>query len=143
MILSVLLFEISARKDPYEGENVEDVLRGVADPNVGKRVEAPANMPEKLKSLMADCLDEQPNGRPSFEEIGTRLERIDGSTITPSKTTEEVTPYRCFPPHVAQALKEGRKAEAEKKEVVTLFYGSIVGFDLLSAKMDPRKVRLF
>lgn len=51
------------------------------------------------------------------------------------KLLEEV-----FPPHIAKALREGRKIEPESKECVTIFFSDIVGFTNISATISPLKV---
>ena len=45
-----------------------------------------------------------------------------------------------FPPHIAKALREGRKVEPESKECVTIFFSDIVGFTNISATISPLKV---
>ena len=73
----IMLYEVYARRDPYEGQPARDVLRAVADPLIRKRPPPPNHMPDALKALMTDCLDDDPEKRPTFEEIDTRLRRID------------------------------------------------------------------
>ena len=59
------------------------------------------------------------------------FESDDGS----NELLEEV-----FPPHIAKALREGRKVEPESKEIVTIFFSDIVGFTNISATITPLKV---
>ena len=51
------------------------------------------------------------------------------------KLLEEV-----FPPHIAKALRDGRKVEPESKECVTIFFSDIVGFTNISSSISPLKV---
>ena len=140
----IMLYEVFSRRDPYEGQPARDVLRAVADPLIRKRPPPPNHMPPALKTLMADCLDDDPEKRPSFEEIDTRLRRIDAeAAVTASASNvknSHVSLFDIFPRHVAEALRDGRKVEPEHKDVVTIFFSDIVGFTDMSSKMDPSKV---
>jgi hypothetical protein len=102
------------------------------DKNVQKRVQAPKNMPAPIKLLMDDCLQEDPDHRPSFEEIDLRLRRLDADTATPEghKRSTQVSLFDIFPRHIAEALRDGRKVEAEHKENVTIFFSDIGAFEL-------------
>ena len=42
--------------------------------------------------------------------------------------------------HVANALREGRKVEPERRDMVTIFFSDIVGFTTISSTLDPVKV---
>lgn len=140
----MILYEVFTRKDPYEGEIFKEVITAVKDESVQKRVKAPENMPETMKALMDDCLREDPNARPSFDEIDTRLRRLHAEHIeVPKKKTGQVSLFDIFPRHVAEALRDGHKVEPEHKDCVTIFFSDIVGFTAISASLDPKKVRLF
>jgi len=52
----------------------------------------------------------------------------------------QVSLFDIFPKHVAEALRDGRKVEAEEKEEVTIFFSDIVGFTDISSTLDPRKI---
>jgi serine/threonine protein kinase len=141
----IMLYEVYARRDPYEGQPARDVLRAVADPLIRKRPPAPSHMPAALKALMADCLDDDPEKRPTFEEIDTRLRRIDAeaalsASAASNAKNSHVSLFDIFPRHVAEALRDGRKVEPEHKDVVTIFFSDIVGYTDMSARMDPSKV---
>eukprot|EP00977_Amphora_coffeiformis_P008723 scaffold1982_cov93-Amphora_coffeaeformis.AAC.45 len=138
----VILYEVYSRRDPYPGENASDVLRDIMDKTICKRVKAPDNMPAQIKLLMDDCMQEDPEKRPSFEEIDLRLKRVDAETVTPSgsKRKAQVSLFDIFPRHIAEALRDGRNVEAEHHELVTIFFSDIVGFTEMSANMEPHKV---
>lgn len=141
--LAVILFEAYSRKEPYEGEDAREVLCLVADKNVRKRPSVPTNMPTALQSLMADCLEDEADKRPSFEEVDIRLKRINADAANPAQMPSrknQVSLNDIFPRHIAEALRDGRKVEAEHKECVTIFFSDIVGFTNISSHLDPRKV---
>lgn len=149
----VLLYEVYSRRNPYEGENVKEVLRLVADKSVNKRPSVPTSCPEKVGILMNECLDADPASRPTFEEIDLKLQRFSVESVDPgeahlsyharkelkaSRTNHLL--YEVFPPHVAEALRDGRKPEQEIHECVTIFFSDIVGFTSISESSTPRKV---
>ena len=53
------------------------MLREVADPAVNRRPRLPPNCPSQIRSLMEDCVAANAARRPTFEEVDTRLRRID------------------------------------------------------------------
>jgi guanylate cyclase, other len=59
----IILYEVYSRRDPYEDENPEEVLRLVSDKSVRKRPPTPKLMPDNIKSLMTDCVDDDPEKR--------------------------------------------------------------------------------
>lgn len=87
----VILYEVFARRDPYEGENVKEVLKLVADKKTRKRPPPPRHMPDPVKSLMKDCVEEEGASRPTFQEIDTRLKRIDADSLDTGKTSKNST----------------------------------------------------
>jgi len=151
----MILYETYSRKDPYEGEeNPMDVLRLVSDPTVNKRPEVPSSCPPFVRSLMADCLEGQPENRPDFQEIDLRLKRLKVDTVEPMgklifsqqerknqkfKETESLL-FDVFPKHIAEALRDGRKVEPESRDVVTIFFSDIVGFTKISSSLSPIKI---
>jgi len=134
---------VFARRDPYEGEDAKEVLELVADKNVRKRPPHPRHMPETVKALMSDCLEDDAEKRPTFDEIETRLKRIDAEALDlnpGNKNKASVSLFDIFPRHIAEALRDGRTPEAEHKDVVTIFFSDIVGFTTISSTLEPRKV---
>lgn len=121
----VILYEMYSRKEPYEGEHPKEVLRLVADKMVRKRPGVPKNMPTPIQTLMADCLDEESVKRPSFSEIDVRLKRINADSANPAHTpvkNSQLSLFDIFPRHIAEALRDGHKVEAEHKDCVTIFF---------------------
>lgn len=142
----IILYEVFSRRDPYEGEDAESVLRLVADRNVNKRPPPPAGCPQKMLALMADCQDSDPEKRPTAEEVDIRIKRVDsesvesGSQVGAIKKKDSISLYDIFPKHVADALRDGKKVEAEHRDIVTLFFSDIVGFTTISSTLPPRKI---
>ena len=140
----VILWEVYSRRDPYENEDPKEVLQLVADTKVKKRPAILRHMPDKVKNLMNDCFEDEPDKRPSFAEIDTRLRRIDAETaVTQSSKanrSSQVSLFDIFPRHIAEALRDGRKVEAEHKDSVSIFFSDIVGFTRISSSLEPRKV---
>ena len=139
----IILYELYSRRDPYEGEDTEEVLRLVANKKVKKRPPAPKHMPAKVGSLMADCLEDDAEMRPTFEELDLRVKRIDSETDNEgqgSKTTSSISLFDIFPRHIAEALRDGRTVESEHRDCVTIYFSDIVGFTNISSELPPRKI---
>lgn len=77
----VILIEVYSRKDPYEGESSKDILKEIADEVIQRRPIVPDNCPPQIRSMISDCLVDEAEMRPSFEEIDTRLKRIDAEAV--------------------------------------------------------------
>jgi serine/threonine protein kinase len=137
----IILYEVFSRKDPYEGEDLATVIRQVADPTLHKRTPVPNNCPPVIISLMSDCLVENPEARPTFEELDKRMLRVDVKDAaefstpnnkrasrmgtSPNRATTTVSLFDIFPKHIAEALRDGKKVEAEHRDVVTIFFCDI------------------
>jgi guanylate cyclase, other len=80
-------------------------------------------------------LDLNSVGSTDFNDTGFQLSRT-----TPAGSIQKVSLYDIFPEPIARALLEGRKVEAEHRDVVTIFFSDIVGFTTISSSLDPRKV---
>lgn len=149
----IILYEVYSRKEPYEGEDYESVIRDVTDTKVNKRPPIPIACPDRIASIMLDCIDAEPFNRPSFEEIDLRLKRCSVENVEPGELhlsyqarkqlrarRDDDLISKMFPKHIADQLREGRKPEPEKKEMVTLFFSDVVGFTTISSKIDPEDV---
>ena len=166
----VILYEVFSRKDPYEGEDAKEVLKLVADASANKRPPIPKDCPPQIEGLMSDCQVEDPEERPTFEEIDMRIKRMDISKVETagSKAKVTISLFDIFPKHIAEALRDGREVESEHKDMVTIFFSGkhpcrihsfslswispsiplsktiffsdIVGFTDLSSTLEPRKV---
>ena len=141
----ILLYEVYSRKEPYEGEDPNEVLQLVADANVRKRPPVPPNCPALVQTIMAECLRNDAEKRPTFEELDIRLKREESENVEPvmqpaQVRSSHISLFDIFPRHVAEALRDGKTVEAEHKDIVTIFFSDIVGFTDISSNLDPRKV---
>ena len=149
----IILYEVYSRRDPYDGENPMQVLKDVADKDIQKRPPVPPSCPVQVQSLMSDCLVEDSDARPSFEELDKRLKRVDAEDVEQSTSETfrksvnkgknqgaSISLFDIFPKHIAEALRDGRTVEPEHKDMVTIFFSDIVGFTDISSTLPPRKV---
>ena len=69
------------RTDPYAGQDLEAVLRAVADPATGLlapvRPSVPVGTPSALQCLLAQCWAEDAAERPGFREVVKELAGLD------------------------------------------------------------------
>ena len=130
----IILYEVYARKDPYDGEAMSDIIPDIIDPNVNKRPPTPVGMPAQIQNLMQDCVVASPNQRPTAQELDCRLKRISADTLDQGGTgtfkplkprNANLSLFDIFPRHVAEALRDGRKVEPEHLECVTIFFSDI------------------
>ena len=124
----IILYETFSRKDPYEGEDEADVWREVTDPRINKRPPVPKDCPPQLASLMCDCLVANADERPSFEEVDTRIKRIEVKLAEEADKVDatQISLFDIFPRHIALALQAGKEVEPEHKDCVTIFFCDIV-----------------
>jgi guanylate cyclase len=138
----IILYEVYSRKDPYDGEDAMEVLRLVADQGICKRPPVPENCTAQVHSLIADCIVDDREKRPTFEEIDTRLKRIDTALIETNAAQKNtaISLFDIFPKHIAEALRDGKTVEAEHRDIATIFFSDIVGFTSISSELPPMKV---
>lgn len=103
----ILLYEMYSRQDPYEGEEWEKVLKEVADEKINKRPPIPDSCPQRVGSLMSDCLHRKPAKRPTFEELELTLRRSDAETLGPKREKTRLEKGN-FPKRVAEDLSKGK-----------------------------------
>jgi guanylate cyclase len=140
-VLNTMFLPSSSFSSQPKGEDPAEVLKAVSDRNIKLRPPAPRHMPDQVKAIMADCVDDNPELRPSFEELDTRLKRVDAELLnTGNSKSSQVSLFDIFPRHVAEALRDGRTVEPEHKDSVTIFFSDIVGFTNISSTLEPRKV---
>ncbi|PIO26144.1 hypothetical protein AB205_0146030, partial [Aquarana catesbeiana] len=70
----ILLWEVySYGRGPYPRLTVKEVYEKVCN---GYRLEAPANCPQIIYSLMRSCWEDDPGKRPSFKKLKEKLEKL-------------------------------------------------------------------
>jgi serine/threonine protein kinase len=146
--IGVILYEIFARKTPYEGENFKEVLRGVCSRGENKRPEIPKSTPPKFANLMKKCWSADPQFRPRAMDLDIALLDMDPSDAEPysedhaenQKRSGEML-YELFPKKVADQLRKGEKVEPESHELVTIIFSDIIHFTDISRTISPEKGR--
>eukprot|EP00730_Choanoeca_flexa_P009273 TRINITY_DN12619_c0_g1_i11.p1 TRINITY_DN12619_c0_g1~~TRINITY_DN12619_c0_g1_i11.p1 ORF type:complete len:1792 (+),score=424.64 TRINITY_DN12619_c0_g1_i11:732-5378(+) len=145
----ITLWECMTQQDPYQGENVVEVLRAVANvrSKKPKRPVIPKSCPVEIQELMQACWKTDAEQRPSFVDIDNQMRTLQvrnvGESILKSKQEKKQQGsvlQDVFPPHIAKALAEGRRVEPEHKDCVSVFFSDIVGFTNISSELDPIKV---
>jgi class 3 adenylate cyclase len=139
----VILYEVYARKDPYEGEDFLDVLENVINPLVNKRPIPPEACPQQIRSLMWACLHTRPDERPTFEALDITLKGMDAKALQRSESNFQDLPQKnledTFPPHIAMALREGSNVDPEDFEMVTVAFVAVAGFEEIAMNLSAGK----
>ncbi|CAB9525762.1 Receptor-type guanylate cyclase gcy [Seminavis robusta] len=153
--IGVVVYEIFARKDPYFGEDPNEVMSQIVDRKINKRPPIPSSCPPAIARLMKLLLSGTPSARPTAAELDHRLKELDASKVAPgqnplSHRIRKDQPsdaaarneflYKVFPHHIADVLASGGKPEPESHEIVTIFFSDIVGFTNISSTFSPIKV---
>ncbi|XP_069776055.1 retinal guanylyl cyclase 1-like [Narcine bancroftii] len=169
---SVIMQELIVRGPPYSASGLtpSDIVRMVQKPPPLCRPSVSADQaPMKCIQIMRQCWSEQPDRRPTFEQIFDQFKNINRGKKTNiidsmlrmleqyssnledliRERTEELEMEKqktdrlltqMLPPSVAQALKTGDPVEPEHFEQVTIYFSDIVGFTTISAMSDPIEV---
>ena len=128
----MVMSEVFTRLSPYADvqatihtvlENVGNVLlRPLFRPEVPK-----FGIPETLYSLMHECWQPKPAARPTFADMMPMFENLEVSSVSKSlfkrskdRKLQKQLLNDCFPPHIAEALKNGEKIKPEKRDMTTL-----------------------
>jgi len=144
--VGVILYEIYARKSPYDGQDYRQVIRGVCNRRVNKRPEIPEAAPPKFVEIMKKCWSPDAAYRPTAGNLDMALiemsasdaEPIDEGTRDQRKRTGDML-YELFPRHIANAIKNGEKVEPESHELVTVIFSDIIHFTDISRTISPEK----
>jgi len=147
--LGMTIWEIFSREDPFQDEGCTDPmhlpqrLRHEIVHN-GVRPKLPSNMPPSVGNAVTQCWDKDPAVRPHLEEIIMAVivaqEDLPQAPAEDELASSNDLLHQMLPPHVAAALREGRKVEPETFKSVTIFFSDIVGYTDISSSMLPQKV---
>ncbi|XP_008424221.1 retinal guanylyl cyclase 2 [Poecilia reticulata] len=169
---SIILQEVVVRGPPYCMLDLppEEIIRKVKKPPpMCRPTVAPDQAPLECIQLMKQCWSEQPDRRPTFDEIFDRFKIINKGKKTNiidsmlrmleqyssnledliRERTEELEVEKqrtekllseMLPPSVAEALKTGASVEPEYFDQVTIYFSDIVGFTTISSLSDPIEV---
>jgi len=91
--LSIIIWEVVTRKQPYAGSNFMNVTLEVLD---GRRPPLPKDCPEAVAKLMTKCWHEDPAKRPSMDRVIAILDGLvntsvdDKDSSSPSTTLPDV-----------------------------------------------------
>ncbi|KAM7281945.1 guanylate cyclase 32E [Ixodes scapularis] len=174
----IILFEVLGRQGPYGRTSLlpSEMVRRVMWPEKQAVPFRPQlwDLPERegtecVRDCMVDCWAEDPDARPDFKAIRTRLRPmrkglkpnifdnmlammekyatnlealVDERTdqLVQEKRKTEALLYEMLPRSVADQLRRGRQVTAESFESVTVYFSDIVGFTRMSAESTPFEV---
>ncbi|XP_032674981.1 receptor-type guanylate cyclase Gyc76C-like [Odontomachus brunneus] len=183
---AIILFEMIGRKGPYGiTMDPKDIIERVKNYNPKEREEDKKKLPfrpdidvltkskadcaEYVVNTITDCWDEDPNVRPDFKVIRTRLMAMKAGTnqnimdqmmhmmetyannledlvsertrlLFEEKQKTEDLLHRMLPKPVANRLTNGIGVEPEAFDLVTIYFSDIVGFTAMSAESTPFEV---
>lgn len=169
---AIVMQEVVIRGPPFcmldltAAEIIEKLCK---PPPLCRPVVSPDFAPLECIQLMKHCWNEQPDRRPTFDEIFDQFKNINKGKKTNiidsmlrmleqySSNLEELIRERTeeleiekqkteklltqmLPPSVAEALKVGGTVEPEHFDSVTIYFSDIVGFTTISANSEPIEV---
>ncbi|XP_062592724.1 atrial natriuretic peptide receptor 1-like [Saccostrea cucullata] len=171
---SIILVEIATRNDPFGDEDPFDIPKCWKPPlpdlslEMAEDADSACPCPKDYNFLIADCWNDTPINRPTFESIKKTLHKINPHKMSPvdlmmnmmekySKHLESIVAertqelvvekqktdrllYSMLPKQVADDLKIGRRIEAESFDACTIYFSDIVGFTSISGGSTPIQV---
>lgn len=178
---AIILYEIIGRRGPfgfigYEPKEIVELIKHQPmeneepfRPDLNSLLDSKPSCEEFVLQCMKDCWAEQPDLRPDFVQIRTRLKKMkDGKhrnimdqlmdmmvkyadnledlvsertrlLIEEKMKTEDLL-HRMLPEPVAKRLTRGYGVEPESFDLVTIYFSDIVGFTAMSAESTPLQV---
>lgn len=148
--LAMIFYEIYAKIGPFEGQDPRKILPKVCHPRLNKRPVIPDTCPPKMAEVMKKCWSSNAFFRPTAKDVDSLLVDMSSRDAEPLHTAKDemrenlkrspTSLYDVFPTHVADALKAGKKVEAESHDMVTVVFSDIVGFTTMSEQLSPLKI---
>ncbi|XP_033760905.1 retinal guanylyl cyclase 2-like [Pecten maximus] len=170
--MAMIMQEVILRKRPFgmvdltEEEIIEKIRK--PPPLLRPSVSPQAAQPQYIQ-LMKQCWAENPDMRPSIEDVYQQFKSIAGGKkmnivdsmfrmlekysndledivkertvqLEEEKKKTDVLLNRMLPAVVAESLKSGQKINAEEFEEVTIYFSDVVGFTTISAMSTPMQV---
>ncbi|XP_048858484.1 LOW QUALITY PROTEIN: retinal guanylyl cyclase 2-like [Brienomyrus brachyistius] len=169
---SIIMQEVVVRGPPFcmLDLSIQEIVQKIRKPPpICRPIVSPDHAPMDCIQLIKQCWNEQPERRPTFDEIFDQFKNINKGKKTNiidsmlrmleqySSNLEELIRERTeelevekqkteklltqmLPPSVAEALKMGCTVEPEYFDSVTLYFSDIVGFTTISANSEPIEV---
>ncbi|KAI5104397.1 retinal guanylyl cyclase 2 isoform X1, partial [Silurus meridionalis] len=166
---SIIMQEVVVKGPPFcmlEQSAQEIVQKVKKPPPLCRPTVSPDHAPLECIQLMKQCWNEQPERRPTFDEIFDQFKNINKGKKTNiidsmlrmleqySSNLEELIRERTeeleiekqkteklltqmLPPSVAEVLKLGSTVKPEYFDSVTVYFSDIVGFTTISANSEP------
>ncbi|TMW45682.1 hypothetical protein DOY81_009239 [Sarcophaga bullata] len=177
---AIIMYEIFSRKGPfgqtlYEPKEIVDLVK--KEPIKGNEPFRPELeciiegelCPDYVLSCITECWHEDPESRPDFPTIRTRLKKMRGGKtknimdqmmemmekyannledivtertrlLCEEKRKTEDLLHRMLPQSVAEKLTMGLGVEPVSYDLVTIYFSDIVGFTAMSAESTPLQV---
>ena len=133
----ILIFEVFSRKQPYAGEDKNEVLKLIADNKIRKRPPVPESCSPEFGELMKACLRHNPMKRPSFEDIDVRLKMME--TISEGSFAGKASQLKNIPERIAALILEGKEVEPESHESATVMFLGVSDYSTLSLQLGSAK----
>eukprot|EP00730_Choanoeca_flexa_P020322 TRINITY_DN9932_c0_g1_i1.p1 TRINITY_DN9932_c0_g1~~TRINITY_DN9932_c0_g1_i1.p1 ORF type:complete len:764 (+),score=206.71 TRINITY_DN9932_c0_g1_i1:295-2292(+) len=149
---SMVMAEVFNRQPPYADldTSLATILERVGDVHSQPllRPQVPSfGIPDDVYELMQQAWSPLAKDRPAFSDMIPVFDNLKVSSVGKSlfkRSKDRKLQKRllndCFPPHIAEALKNGEKIKPEKRDITTLFFSDIVGFTNISATLSPELV---